>query len=139
MCVVKNFPLKPFIKLHLHFKNCITILCKQTMYHFWKIWFIFVFKKKTFLVKKKINNLLCKKNFFNRFTLNLWLGIYRFYGRFHGCVIDRFYGRFGFGPKPRLKTETEPNRPFTSLDKHFFMFMTFYNSSQSLSLMFGLK
>src|SRR5436190_24059645 len=49
------------------------------------------------------------------FNLNLRFSIYRFHGRFHGCVIDRFYGRFGFGPKPRLKTETEPNRPFTSL------------------------
>src|SRR5436190_19311156 len=51
------------------------------------------------------------------FNLNLRFSIYRFHGRFHGCVIDRFYGRFGFGPKPRLKNRnrTEPNRPFTSL------------------------
>ena len=32
-------------------------------------------------------------------------------------MIDRFHGQFGFGPKPRLKTETELNRPFTPLPK----------------------
>src|SRR5256885_10149684 len=44
------------------------------------------------------------------FNLNLRFSIYQFHGRFHGCVIDRFYGRFGFGPKPRLKNRnrTEP-------------------------------